>query len=51
MKQKDAIIIGIPLDLGAKNLGVDIGPEAFLYSGAEAKLKSAGINVHQYKTD
>ena len=45
MKQKDAIIIGIPLDLGAKNLGVDIGPEAFLYSGAEAKLKSAGINV------
>lgn len=44
---KDAVVIGIPLDLGAKNLGVDIGPEAFLYSGLKSKLKSAGINVDQ----
>jgi arginase len=42
---KNAVVITIPLDLGAKNLGVDIGPEAFLYSDLEPKLKSSGINI------
>lgn len=38
-------LIGIPLDLGAKNLGVDIGPDAFRYAGMGAKLTQAGLDV------
>ncbi len=38
-------LIGIPIDLGAENLGVDIGPQAFRYQGIISKLKSAGLNV------
>jgi arginase len=41
-----ATLIGVPLDLGAKNLGVDIGPEAFRYTGIVDKLTSAGFVVH-----
>lgn len=36
----------IPLDLGAKNLGVDIGPEAFIYADLESKLSSAGFKLN-----
>lgn len=39
------VLIGIPLDLGAKNLGVDIGPDAFRHQGIISKLSKAGINV------
>jgi arginase len=38
-----AAIIGVPLDLGAENLGVDIGPQAFRYQGIVDKLTSAGL--------
>lgn len=43
MSQSDAVIIGAPLDLGAENLGVDIGPDAFRYQKISQKLASAGI--------
>jgi arginase len=39
-------VLLIPLDLGAKNLGVDIGPEAFVYAGIESKLASAGFKLN-----
>lgn len=35
-------LIGIPLDLGAENLGVDIGPNAFRYEKIVEKLAKAG---------
>jgi len=37
-----ASILGIPLDLGAENLGVDIGPNAFRYEKIIEKLEQAG---------
>ncbi|HEY8998742.1 MAG TPA: arginase [Candidatus Saccharimonadales bacterium] len=40
-----ATLIGVPLDLGAENLGVDIGPQAFRYQGLIKKLESAGLEV------
>jgi arginase len=43
--QIKASLIGTPLDLGAKNLGVDIGPEAFRHAGIIDKLASAGIEA------
>jgi arginase len=45
MDTTNATLIGIPLDLGAENLGVDIGPQAFRYQGIVAKLQGASINV------
>lgn len=41
----DATIIGIPLDLGAENLGVDVGPEAFRYQKIAEKLTDAGMHI------
>jgi arginase len=38
-------LIGIPLDLGAENLGVDIGPKAFRYTQLVNKLHTAGLDV------
>ncbi len=38
-------ILGIPLDLGAENLGVDIGPQAFRYQNIVSKLESTGLKV------
>jgi arginase len=43
-------LIGIPLDLGAKNLGVDIGPDAFRYAGLADKLERAGFEVRDEGT-
>jgi len=40
-----ATLIGVPLDLGAKNLGVDIGPNAFRYQGIIDKLTASGFDV------
>ncbi len=42
---KQINLLGIPLDLGAKNLGVDIGPQAFRYQDLVSKLKSTGLNI------
>jgi arginase len=38
-------ILGAPLDLGAENLGVDMGPSAFRYQGLAKKLETAGLLV------
>ncbi len=38
-------IIGVPLDLGAENLGVDIGPDAFRYQKIIDKLSGAGFEI------
>jgi arginase len=40
-----ATLIGVPLDLGAENLGVDIGPNAFRYQNLIEKLASADLEV------
>src|SRR5690554_4329402 len=40
-----ANLVGIPLDLGAKNLGVDVGPDAFRYQKLVEKLEGAGIKI------
>ncbi|MGH7202924.1 MAG: arginase [Candidatus Levyibacteriota bacterium] len=40
-----ADLLGIPQDLGAKNLGVDIGPNAFRYQNIIEKLGHAAITV------
>lgn len=42
----NADLIGVPLDLGAKNLGVDVGPNAFRYQGIIEKLDQASIAVN-----
>lgn len=38
-------IMGVPLDLGAKNLGVDIGPQAFRVQEIITKLEQVGFEV------
>lgn len=40
-----ATLIGVPLDLGAQNLGVDVGPDAFRYAGLIDKLTQAGLVI------
>ncbi len=40
-----ATLIGVPLDLGAENLGVDIGPDAFRYQKIVQKLQHVGLDV------
>lgn len=41
----NAKLLGVPLDLGAENLGVDMGPQAFRYQGLISKLEHVGFNV------
>jgi arginase len=43
-----ATLIGVPIDLGAENLGVDIGPQAFRYAGLIKKLSGAGFAITDY---
>ena len=38
-------LIGVPLDLGAKNLGVNIGPDAFRHQDIVGKLTRAGLEL------
>lgn len=38
-------IIGVPLDLGAENLGVEKGPEALRNQGVASKLEGVGFKV------
>ncbi len=45
---KDPLILnmlGAPLDLGADNLGVDLGPKALRYHDMVAKLEHAGLSI------
>lgn len=43
-----AKMIGIPLDLGAENLGVDIAPNAFRYKRIVEKLENVGFAIDDY---
>lgn len=45
MQNTPVTLIGAPLDLGAENLGVDVGPDAFRYQKLVDKLASAGLDV------
>lgn len=38
-------MLGVPLDLGAANLGVDIGPNAFRYQRIKDKLEGSGLSI------
>src|SRR5579872_7170953 len=38
-------LIGVPLDLGAENLGVEKGPQAFRDQGMASKLAGVGFKV------
>jgi len=40
-----ATLIGVPLNLGANNLGVEMGPDAYRYQHITPKLAQAGITV------
>ncbi|MFI5240342.1 MAG: arginase [Candidatus Saccharimonadia bacterium] len=46
--QAPVALVGVPLDLGAKNLGVDIGPEAFRYREIISKLSNSGIDLRDH---
>jgi len=39
-------IIGVPIDLGQSNRGVDLGPGALRYAGLSARLEELGYIVH-----
>ncbi len=40
-----ATLIGVPLDLGAENLGVSMGADTFRYQSIIPKLQTAGLDV------
>lgn len=44
MKQ-NVSLLGIPIDLGAESLGVDMGPQALRYAGIAEKLEKAGLSI------
>ncbi len=39
-------IVGVPMDLGQKRRGVDMGPSALRYAGLQARLEGLGYTVH-----
>jgi arginase len=45
-KSTNVTVLGVPIDLGAENLGVDIGPQAFRYQDIVKKLESTGLRVN-----
>ena len=44
-KNARVFLLGIPLDLGAENLGVDIAPKALRGRGIIKKLRSSGLEI------
>lgn len=46
MNQKTVRIIGVPIDLGQSQRGVDMGPSAIRYAGLSARLKALGYRLH-----
>ena len=46
MTNKTIRIIGVPIDLGQSQRGVDMGPSALRYAGLSARLKSLGYQLH-----
>jgi len=48
MKKTQVKILGVPLDLGAQKLGVDMGPTAIRYAGLHDALTFNGIDFIDY---
>ena len=46
MATKTIRIIGVPIDLGQDQRGVDMGPSAIRYAGLSAALKALGYPLH-----
>ncbi len=46
MSQKKVRIIGVQIDLGQKQRGVNMGPSAIRYAGLSDKLKRLGFDLH-----
>ncbi len=46
MAQKPIRIIGVPIDLGQDQRGVDMGPSAIRYAGLSARLRALGRKLH-----
>ena len=46
MAMKTIRIIGVPIDLGQKQRGVNMGPSAIRYAGLSTKLKRLGLVLH-----
>lgn len=46
MATKTIRIIGVPIDLGQKQRGVNMGPSAIRYAGLSNKLKRLGLVLH-----
>lgn len=44
-KNKAISIIGVPLNLGADRLGVDLGPVAIRHAGVKARLENLGYTI------
>lgn len=43
--QTPTTLIGVPLNLGANNMGVEMGPNAYRYRGMVPKLQRAGLDI------
>ncbi|PLY03417.1 MAG: arginase [Desulfuromonas sp.] len=46
MSDKKIRIIGVPIDLGQSQRGVDMGPSAIRYAGLSARLRKLGWQLH-----
>lgn len=46
MDQKAVRVIGVPVDLGQQQRGVDMGPGAIRYAGLSARLRTLGVELH-----
>lgn len=44
-RKTTATLIGVPINVGANNLGVDLGPNAYRYQDIIPKLESAGLQI------
>ncbi|MCK5912345.1 MAG: arginase family protein, partial [Desulfuromusa sp.] len=46
MPNKPIRIIGVPIDLGQNQRGVDMGPSAIRYAGLSPRLRALGRELH-----
>ena len=50
IQNKPVVLVGVPLDLGAESLGVDIGPAAFRKRKITETLEHAGVSLEDAGT-
>ncbi len=46
MNSKDIRVFGVPMDLGQRRRGVDMGPSALRYAGLDSRLRALGYRVN-----